>query len=233
MNIKEFSEYRTKCPCCNSKLDIRFGFSGRRKDKNIRYINGRLCFLFILDTLNKNKFNRSFNRSNKKYQVAYSFMIEDNSIQIEFYGEHETNPCYEDIPDFLHQRFLDFHRNIRSFFFYKSCVFCCKYSYYSDYFTIDLKKNYIPQIFIKEEDIILNDVNNTYRISNDYLDKETIIYIWNHHDDSYQLGKQNVSRIVRKAISVQNQAFHRVSLIPISSDKNINIEYIKNILPFL
>jgi hypothetical protein len=176
MNLREFMDFRKKCPMCGGLL-ITFFHSNRKQI--IRYKDEQVSFIFKLDTLNKRQ---------KSYQVAYAFGVTDYQFTIEFYkksGEH----YYTESPNFLRKRFKELHVNLaKNFFkFYRECVnpSCAQYSYNTSYFEIDFKTATYGPLEIGRENITLiyplpgeSDKCRVYRLNNYLPGKKTLLQFW-------------------------------------------------------
>jgi hypothetical protein len=125
MNIRDFINQREKCPLCDTTLITQF--ISFRKQKN-KFIENRLVFVFVMKEM---KLNQS------DYEIGYSFNIDDNTFQIEFYNEwDQTNQ----VGVHMLNKFKEFHKNLGACRFYRRCTFCNRYCMTSTSFTLDFKR---------------------------------------------------------------------------------------------
>lgn len=117
----------------------------------------------------------------KRYGVAYLFNMKDHSFSIEFYSADGT-VRFESIPDFLRLRFLEFHKNLRDFKFFRGCTFCLQYAYTTKFFKMDLKRATCEPLEVWAEEVGLvhpmADSHRIYRMYNMYDDKKSTILVW-------------------------------------------------------
>ena len=170
MNLKEFNNYRKLCPICDTPLVT--GFHSN-KQQSIRYEGNSMKVMFFLHPLTKHQ---------KRYRVAYHFNIVDHSFSIEFYMP-DGSARFESIPDFLRLRFLEFHKNLKEFKFFRGCTFCLQYAYTTKFFKIDLKQVICEPLEVWSEEVglvhPLADGHRIYRMYNMYGDKKSTILVWN------------------------------------------------------
>lgn len=167
MNLQDFINYRDKCLVCNNQLKL---VLHSKKIQSLRYEEDRIIFIFALNPLNHKL---------TSYRVAYSFGLQDNSFQIEFYSLGDWR--YEQVPDFLRDKFKDLHKNLKSFVFYKYCNICDCYNYSSNKLPLDLSGNQMGELMISVENISLiktvNKNTKSYKLSNNYEDsKSTLLF---------------------------------------------------------
>jgi hypothetical protein len=168
MNIREFINYRNDCPICNEKLTT---FFHSEKHQRFKYEDGRLVAIFRLNGIKKHHID---------YKVGYSFGMEDNSWQIEFYNQDEIR-FESDSPNFLIKRFRDLDSNLKNYKFYRVCMKCHSYNYSSNLFNLDFKTKKVIPLYIDSEYFGLsyktNDEYRIYKLINFYnLNKSHLIY---------------------------------------------------------
>ena len=164
MNVKNILDYRTNCPICNKNLKIAFF---HKKKQTIKYDNERIVIFFDLNSLK---------RSVKKYKVAYSIDMNDNSFYIDFYDEY-YNKIEHQAPKFLIKRFKDMLNNNFNGQIYKYCQED-HYNYSSNKFIIDLKRKNIDtlKVYFEYFKLLNNDCKNEYELYNFYENNESYIY---------------------------------------------------------
>ena len=131
-SVKEWFNYRKKCPLCENVLTTYF-HSDRRQ--SIRFEENRLVVVFPLEAM-KGKKNQAH------YKVGYSFSLADNTFCIEFYDKNNFRLDNE-APDFLRNRFKELSKNLGLLKFYKECGVCHRYFYFSSNFVLDFRSNFI------------------------------------------------------------------------------------------
>lgn len=182
MNLKEFINYRFKCPLCDSPLAMSFH---SKKWQNMKYEGDRMNIMFRMDKMN---------RSRKPYKIIYSFALNDNSFYIDFLSKEEQ-PFENEAPKHLMVRFRELDKNLKSYRFYKDCASCGCYMYSSNRFNLDFKKAVVHDLYIQDEYFGLSTpTTNGYRVfklTNNYaLNQSTLIYgtevsdVWKRSDSN-------------------------------------------------
>jgi hypothetical protein len=170
MKLKEFIEYRSCCPICDTVLDttqLLFSKQTINKTEGDRFIS-----IFTLKSLD----NRL-----PDYKAAYSIGLEDNSLQVEFYSEW-SNHHFAQVPMHLIEKFKNYYNNNSQtglgYRFDKMCSYCRRYKISSNFFPILLKTCNIGEIKIRLEMFGLSLPKN---------DGYTNIVLANHYtqDDSF------------------------------------------------
>jgi len=139
MTLNELVKYRSNCPFCNEKL-ITYFHSTRKQ--TIRYEDNRLVAIFDMNGLNKTQVG---------YKVGYSFSLEDDSFQIEFFTDEGTI-YFNAITTGMLEKFKEFHRNLGGkYSFSRKCTFCKKYSYNSKIFELNFKGSHSEEISLAHE----------------------------------------------------------------------------------
>jgi hypothetical protein len=174
MNLQEFINYRKHCPICESQLITQFHSS---RKQNIKYENNKLSVFFSLPPLS---------RKQKTYKVAYSFSLQEFSLAIEFYSKDGATWYHNKAEGFLRKRFLDLHLNLEKtrFRFLRECTSCTQYSYYSNFFNINLRSASFENLFLHSESVGLTTalaeegLNRIFRLVNIISEKKTYLFFW-------------------------------------------------------
>lgn len=169
MNLTEFINYRSHCPCC--KTGLATGFVSDRR-QIVRHENDRLVIHFPLDSLKTGQ---------RDYRVAYSFSKVDNSFSVDFLTK---DGIYMDkvSPLFLIERFRELHQNLKVFKFYRGCTLCRLYAYGSQQFDIDLRNATFSDLNIWSEKVLLSspmeDGYRAYALTNFPAEQRSEVGIW-------------------------------------------------------
>lgn len=168
MTLKEFINYRFKCPLCESPLAMSFH---SKKWQNMKYEGDRLVITFRMDKMN---------RSRKPYKVNYSFGLNDNSFYMDFLSK-EGALMETESPKHLMVRFRELDKNLKSYRFYKHCANCGCYMYSSNTFHLDFSKAQVNDLHIQDEYFGLSaptaDGYRVFKLTNHYpKNQSTLIY---------------------------------------------------------
>lgn len=181
MNIKEFMEYRSSCPVCKG-FNLKFQMDQYGKEQgNYKDEDGRLLITREM---------RGLSKGDKSYKIGYSFGYEDNSVQIEFYTS-SGEKFYNHVPTSLIHKFKVLDANMKAHFLIKECRSCNRYSYRSNPFFIYYKVKSIIDLQVNNEYFGLIKARKSdyrvYRISNNYLNKNTSIQFFNSKNVDFAL----------------------------------------------
>jgi len=135
VNLKNFLNYKEKCPICKSNLTI--VFHSQRKQ-----------ILYQEDGIFKVFFPLSHLSFKTKYKACYCINEEDNSIYIDFYNNKKI---LTEIPVEYLKSFRLFDKNLKDYQVYKCCKSCVGYSYISNHFLIDYINSSIGDLEINNE----------------------------------------------------------------------------------
>ncbi len=125
MNIKEFINQREKCPICDTALITQFISSRKQK---IKFIENRLVAIFVMKEMRVNQ---------PDYEVGYSFDMDGNTFQVEFYNEWDQS---NQVGIHMLDKFKEFHKNLGQCKFHRRCSSCNRYTMTSTHFHLDFKK---------------------------------------------------------------------------------------------
>lgn len=214
MTLSELVNYRTECPFCKEKL-VTYFHSTRKQ--SIKYYDDRLIAIFDMNSLNKTQVN---------YKVGYSFSLEDDSFQIEFFTDGGSIH-YNAIGLDMMKKFMELHRNLgAAYSFSRKCTYCKKYSYSSNKFELDFKLQKTEEISLAHESFgfALPSIEGTSKVivlSNKYLGNFTIseVHFWRglpedaNYDRSYPPGKQMLTLPFIPFVSVQETSARINSLL--------------------
>ncbi len=142
MNLKQFLEYRTRCPCCLNELIEAFCSRSRilSFDNNIASVIIKL---------------KSLKRGQKSYYAKLT-IYNDGSFSVDFEGEEEKFD--NKVPLFVLDRFKEFIAN-------SSCTMiryckCNEYVYYSKIFNFDLRSKTFNVVTLDKETFSSVRLNN-------------------------------------------------------------------------
>ena len=114
----------------------------------------------------------SIRKRQKSYKASYCFGLTDQSLCIEFYDMNEADRFYKTVPEFLRARFLNLHKNLKTFKFFRECSYCKCYKYESNVFNIDLRHASFGPLEIATETVGLSyplaDGHRIYFLHNTY-----------------------------------------------------------------
>lgn len=181
MNLKEFIAYQTKCPICGDKLST---FFHSEKQQSFKYEEDRMVVIFRMDGLKKHQIN---------YKVGYSFGLEDNSWQIEFYNQDSIR-FEKDSPFHLMDKFKELNKNLGLYKFYRMCTApkCHRYNYCTNHFKLNYKTNFIENLGGSLR-VQMEYVGMTYPIEsgykvfkllNDYVSSRSTLVYGKHKDET-------------------------------------------------
>lgn len=139
MNLREFISHKQYCPICETMLISEF-HSDRKQV--IKLEEHRFLVFFALDGKKSGQ---------KPYAMAYSFDLSRPEFQVEFYSK-DKSARFETAHDFLRNRFLELHKNLKQFQFVRKCSFCKKYLYSTGKFQMDLRTATYPELTVQSED---------------------------------------------------------------------------------
>lgn len=188
MNLRDFLNYRTNCPLCDSTMITYFH---SRRQQSIKYEDGRLSVSFLLNAVGKKQTN---------YKGAYSFGMDDNSFRIEFYTKDDVH-YYDRSPDFLISRFKELHKNLKDFRFFRDCKHCFAYRYVSSFFDFDYETSTIEHLRVSQENVILTHKMNDesyriFRLNNSLLINESELTFWKSTTKAHNLQSFETSGTV-------------------------------------
>lgn len=213
MNLKEFISHRQYCPVCDTRLITEF--HSKRKQV-VRIEEHRLLVFFTLDGKKGGQ---------KPYTTAYSFDLIDPSFHVEFYSKDRSSR-YDTVNDFLRNRFLELHKNLKQFQFARRCSFCRQYKYSTDKFQLDLRAPLLPSLEICSEDFGLIDTVEhgkcrIYRLHNLYEENKSTLTFWKGHPSDANIDLTVPMRSTEL----------KLSLIPFVS-KEITTQRLNNLIIF-
>ena len=216
MNLKEFISHRQYCPICETQLITNF-HSNRKQ--TIKLEEHRFVVFFELDSLTC---------SQKPYAMSYSFGLEHFDFQVEFYTSDRSSR-FEICHDFLIKRFLELHKNLKTFQFIRECIFCGQYKCSTQLFELNLKTSKCESLTIFSEEFGLvqpiSDGHRIYRLSNNYLESKSDLTLFR--------GKPADAKIRYPAVrSWQNPTVLRLPLIPFIS-KEKTTDRLNNLMIFI
>lgn len=216
MNLKQFIDHRQHCPFCQA--DLFTAFHSSRK-QYIRTEEHRFQTFFVLDSMKSGQ---------KPYSVCYSFGLNHFDFRVEFYS-HDRSVRYETAHDFLRTRFLELHKNLKSFKFIRECGGCQRYGYRTQPFQLDLKSVRYESLSLHHEDFgMMHPIEQGYRIyklSNKYLENQSSLLIWK--------GVPAEARITTSTpLSWRNATELNLPLIPFVSEEETT-QRLNNLLSFI
>jgi len=187
-----------------------------------------MVVLFRLDALGKHQID---------YKVGYSFGLDDNSWQVEFYNQDNIR-FEKDSPNFLMKRFKELDKNLGDYKFYKHCgkPGCCRYNYSSTIFRLDYKHGKLgslsnsPVMTVGMEYIGMSspteDGYKVYKLLNDYKSsRSTLIF-----------GKHPSELITRSDWGMHNPPIDTLGIIQTSlikfSSKEETMERVSKLIVF-
>jgi hypothetical protein len=169
VNLKQFINIRQYCPICETQLVTTFHSDRRQTIKVEEY---RFQVFFALDGLKPGQ---------KPYGMSYSFGLEHFDFHVEFYTKDKATR-FETAHDFLRNRFLELHKNLKNFKFVRDCSFCERYACSTHQFPLDLKTTRYPELEIANEDFGLihptKDGHRIYKLSNKYPENRSSLTFW-------------------------------------------------------
>jgi hypothetical protein len=207
VNLNELIKHRTTCPFCSEKL-VTYFHSTRRQ--TIKYDDNRIIAIFDMNSLNKTQVN---------YKVGYSFCLEDNSFQIEFFTDDGTI-YFNAINTDMMKKFMEFHRNLGGrYSFSRKCTFCKKYTYSSKQFGLNFKTSQTEDTSLAHESFAFalsttEGASKVIILSNKYLFDSPIseIHFWRglpedaNYDRPYPPGHQLLVLPFIPFVSIQETA---------------------------
>lgn len=137
MNLQEFLNYRTYCPCCNKTLITNLFLAGRRI---LSQKNSELRCLVQLNGLHHKE---------PAYKALYVFDVYDNSVKVDFLKKDQVF-CESVCPLFLIEKFKKYNQNAGWCWFIRSC---CSYEYSSTAFWFPFKTGLLPDLKLQQERI--------------------------------------------------------------------------------
>lgn len=217
MTLNDLIKYRNNCPFCSEKLITHF-HSTRRQ--SIKYYDNRTVVIFDMNGLNKTQVD---------YKVGYSFGLEDDSFQIEFFTDDGTI-YFNAVSSDMMKKFMEFHRNLgMQYSFYRTCTFCKKYSYNSNRFGLNFKSQKTEEVSLAHESFAFalpaaEGASKVIILSNKYLFESPIseVHFWRglpedaNYDRPYPPGHQMLILPFIPFVSVQETA-HRINSLLIFS----------------
>ncbi len=126
MSLKEFLEFRKKCPICDSP-NLSVHFISKKKQEHSSDNISYTVKMPLLDLSHQ-----------RQGDISYSFSLIDNAFHIDFHdiqGNKMQNFC----PTSFLKKFIKLNSNIKTQYFYKLCGSCKRYNYISNPFRFDLK----------------------------------------------------------------------------------------------
>jgi hypothetical protein len=178
VNLKEFINHRQYCPICETQLVTLF-HSDRRQ--TIKMEEHHFLVFFALDGRKAGQ---------KQYAMAYSFDLESTDFYVEFYTK-DRGSRFETAHDFLRNRFTALHQNLKRFRFIRECTFCERYSYTTQYFSLDLRAATYEPLTIWHEDFGLihptKGGHRLYKLFNYHKDGRSHLTFWKGSPDEVKL----------------------------------------------
>lgn len=169
MTLKEFLNYRTRCPLCDNGLNTKFH---SERQQVIRYEDDRINFHVNMDGMTK---------KDNDYKVAYSFGMNDNSFKLEIYKK--SDPPYgnlfdRSVPIDVLKKFRRLNQNLSlsprspsqepapaEYKIYRYCKSCNKYRYSSAHFKLFLESATYEIPFVATEYFgMYQKVKDTYKV---------------------------------------------------------------------
>ena len=220
MNLKDFLNYRTECPICQSQLVITFH---SQKRQAIKYEGTKLVIVFYMDAITKNT---------NSYQVGYYIDTITNDFYIDFFARRNNEKLDLSVPVSVLNRFKDMNENLSSYCIYKNCKNCRNYHYSSDYFLINLKTCNIGDLSISKEYfgliqlIGMDDGYKAYKLVNYYNNNTSLLVYGKINSEQYsQYYKEGIA-----AIDMQNSI--KTGIINFSNTKDI-VDRLNKLLIFI
>lgn len=185
MNLQEFLDFRKYCPVCSTQLVT--SFHSHRKQA-IRLQNNRLEVIFKVAPLT---------RSSTDFKAGYAFDFTTPNFSVEFYDKSDIHQ-YDQVHKFYIDRFMEMHKNLRKFRFYRDCTYCSQYAYVSTNIELDFRTATISEIKLGWEELC---------VSKDLEDTFQIYRIFNLHNYDNAVGRQPYTHL-----SVCKSDFNRKSI---------------------
>jgi len=152
MNLQEFLDFRKFCPVCETQLVT--SFHSHRK-QTVRNQNNKLEVIFKVEPLPK---------SSTVFKAGYAFDFTTPGFVVEFYDKNDIH-LYDMVHKFYMDRFMELHKNLRTFRFYRDCTYCNQYSYLSTAVEMDFKTStYGPLTVAFEELGMSKETEEDYQI---------------------------------------------------------------------
>lgn len=159
MNLKEFFDYKTNCPLCDTKLELHYNSMSKQQ-----------CLV-----INDSKFCVKIPRRNFKHKIEYYvehiFDMVSEEYYIEFYNKENVR---------LDKIHLDKWRyRVNMAYLYKHCFKCNNFNYNADLSKIKNRYN----LNFTFEQYTLNDKSNRFMLQNYIKSNHSIILYGKIYDD--------------------------------------------------
>ena len=168
MKIKDFINYRRKCPLCDGNLATQF-ISNRKQ--YVKLDDEYLQITLHMDAISVYGTN---------YAVSFNFHLQNNTIRIEFYNNDNKTHFINYVPISLIKQFREFIKNItlglNTYHFIRECDSCGNYNYNSTSFDIQSLYLYDEHITIEKEWIDLSRVKLGLVLCNNYLLQRSYVF---------------------------------------------------------